>query len=196
MSLKERRDIAHLHGHTPRGVLFTLVEMRGDSSHAVGTHVYTLVDGRSAGSVSTGWVEAELLQRADLFANADAQVHIVCSVPGIEAHLLKEPSETPEAAALIEAFEATLRGEARSVVTALPDTGVALLRFVMDARGDVLFASEMLETEDIVPMRRVARSSAHGTLHVLTQGRIFVEHIDPAISEQDMTNNTLHTEAR
>lgn len=193
MNLKERRDIAHLHGHTPRGVLFTLVEMRGSSSHAAGSRVYTVEDGRRAGSA---WGEAELLQRTDLFANADAQMHIVSAAPGTEAHLLKESSETPEATALIEAFKATLQGEARSVVTALPDTGVALLRFVMDARGDVLFASELLETEDIVPMRRVARSSAHGTLHVLTQGRIFVEHMEPAISERDMTDNTLHTEAR
>lgn len=192
MNLKERRDIAHLYGHTPRGVLFTLVEMRGSSDHVAGTRIYTLADGRSAGSVSAGWGDAEFLQRADLFANA--QMHIVQEGHDIETHLLSEPSETPEAAALIAAFEATLQGEPRSVVTVLPETDVALMRFVMDARGDVLFASELLETEDIVPMRRAARSSTHGTLHVLTQGRIFVEHMEPLT--EDMMNDTMHTEAQ
>lgn len=195
MSLKERRDIAHLYGHTPHGVLFTLVEMRGSSSHTAGTRLYTVADGRSAGFVSDGWIEAELLQLADSPAGAYAQMRIVRAASA-EAHLLSESSETPEAVALMEAFEATLKGELRSVVTVLPETDTALLRFVMDERGDVLFASDLLETEDIVPMRRVARSSAHGTLHSLTQGRIFVEHIEPTDSERDMMNNTLHTEAR
>lgn len=196
MSLKERRDIAHLYGHTQRGVLFTLVEMRGSASHGAGERVYAVMDGRSTGSVSTGWAEADLLQRADLFTNADAQMHIIRTAPDTEAHLLTESSETPEAAALIAAFEATLLGESRSVITVLPQPGVALLRFVMDASGDVLFASEMLETEDIVPMRHAARSSAHGALHVLAQGRIFVEHMEAAVLEQDMMNNTPHTGAR
>ncbi|MEZ2347344.1 XdhC family protein [Terriglobus sp. RCC_193] len=196
MSLKERRDIAHLYGHTPRGVLFTLVEMRGSSSHAAGARFYAAADGRSAGSVSSGWIETELLQRAELLAGADAQMQIVCTAPDVEAHLLIEFSDTPEAAALMETFEATLRGESRSVVTVLPKAGTALLRFVMDAQGDVLFASDLLETEEIVPMRRTARSSAHGALHMLAQGRIFVEHIEPTVSEQDTMNNTLHTEAR
>jgi len=195
MGLKERRDIAHLYGHTPRGVLFTLVEMRGSSSHAAGARLYTVADGRNAGAVSAGWVEAELLQRTDSPASTTAQMMIVRATAA-EAHLLTESSDTPEAAALMEAFEATLRGELRSVVTVLPEASASLLRFVMDERGDVLFASHLLETEDIVPMRRVARNSAHGALHSLAQGRIFVEHIKPEASEQNMMNNTLHTETR
>lgn len=195
MGLKERRDIAHLYGHTPRGVLFTLVEIRGNSSHAAGARLYSVAGGHSAGSVSAGWIEAELLQRADPLKSTDAQVQIVRAA-AVEAHLLTESSETHEAAALMEAFEATLHGELRSIVTVLPEAGSSLLRFVMDERGDVLFASDLLETEDIVPMRRAARSSAHGTLHALTQGRIFVEHMEPEVSEQDTMNNTLHTEAR
>ena len=191
MSLKERRDIAHLYGHTPHGVLFTLVEMRGSSSHAAGARFFTIADGRRAGSVFDEWVEAELMQRAD----APAAMRTVRAAAA-EAHLLTESSDTPEAAALMEAFEATLQGELRSVVTVLPETSSSLLRFVMDERGDVLFASDLLETEDIVPMRRAARSSAHGTLHSLTQGRIFVEHMEPTDSEQDMMNNTPHREAR
>lgn len=192
MGLKERRDIAHLYGHTPRGVLFTLVEMRGDSPHVAGARLYT-ADGRSAGTVSAGWIEAELLQRADSPAGAQMQI---ARAAAVEAHLLTESSDTPEAAALIEAFEATLQGKSRSVVTVLPEADTSLLRFVMDERGDVLFASDLLETEDLVPMRRTARNSAHGTLHTLAQGRIFVEHMEPAVLEQDMMDNTLHTEAQ
>jgi hypothetical protein len=195
MGLEERREIAHLYGHTPRGVLFTLVEMHGSSSHAAGALLYTVADGRSAGSVSDGWVEAELLQRADSPVGADAQMRIIRAAAA-EAHLLTEPSETLEAAALMEAFEATLQGERRSVVTVLPESGTSLLRFVMDERGDVLFASDLLETEDLVPMRRIARGSAHGTLHPLTQGRIFVEHMESAVSDLDTMNNTLQTELR
>lgn len=195
MGLKERRDIAHLYGHTPRGVLFTLVEMRGGSSHTAGARLYTVVDGRSAGSVSAGWIEAELLQRADSAARAEAQMRIIRTA-GAEAHLIAEPSDTPEAVALMEAVEATLQGELRSVITVLPEAGISLLRFVMDARGDVLFASDPLETEDLVPMRRAARSSTHGAVHALAQGRIFVEHLEPAGSEQEIMNNTLHTEKR
>jgi hypothetical protein len=199
MSLKERRDIAHLYGHTPRGVLFTLMEMRGSSSHAVGARLYAAMDGRRAGSVSNGWIEAELLQHADLLARA-ARMQIVrtpiATDSFAEAHLLAESSDTSEAAALMEAFKATLRGESRSVVTVLPEAGTSLLRFVMDSHGDVLFASDLLETEEIVPMRRTARGASHGTLHALTKRRMFVEHMEPAVPEQDTMNNTLPTEAR
>ena len=190
MSLKERRDVVKLCRDTGAGggVLFSLVSVQGSSYRRAGARLLAMPDGRAAGTLSGGCLEAELLRRAAWFVRDGARVeHFstafddTAEIPyglgcGGEVDLLAEPAGTAEAAALIEALQATLQGEHRTIATLLPKDGAPLERFVMDARGDVLFASESIETEDIVELRRTALRAAHGSM----AGRMFSERIDPA----------------
>jgi xanthine/CO dehydrogenase XdhC/CoxF family maturation factor len=191
MSLKERREVVRLcQAAVPGsgGVLFSLVAVKGSSYRRAGARLLTLPDGRSAGTLSGGCLESELLRRAAWFVRDGARVeHFstafddTADIPyglgcGGEVDLLAEPLHSPEAAALTDALHATLNGEHRTVATLLPHDGYPLQRFVMDAHGDVLFASESIETEDIVQHRRAALGSAHGSV----VGHMFTERIDPA----------------
>ncbi|SEB79475.1 XdhC family protein [Terriglobus roseus] len=191
MSLKERRDVVGLcqaAGSGASGVLFSLVAVRGSSYRRSGARLLALPDGRAAGTLSGGCLEAELLRRSAWFIRDGARLeHFSTSfddtaeIPyglgcGGELDLLAEPLHAPEAVALADALHATLNGEHRTIATLLPQDGQPLQRFVMDAHGDVLFASESIETEDIVEYRRTALRAAHGSM----TGRIFTERIDPA----------------
>ena len=189
MSLKERRDVVTLcrDAGMDGGVLFSLVAVRGSSYRRVGARLLALPDGRTAGTLSGGCLEAGLLRRAAWFVRGGARVeHFstafddTAEIPyglgcGGEVDLLAEPLASDEATALIDALHATLKGEHRTVATLLPLAGQPLQRFVMDARGDVLFASASMATEDIVELRRTALGASHGSLG----GRIFVERVDP-----------------
>jgi xanthine/CO dehydrogenase XdhC/CoxF family maturation factor len=191
MSLKERRDVVRLcqePGTGRIGVLFSLVGVRGSSYRRAGARLLVLPDGRAAGTLSGGCLESELVRRATWFVRDGARVeHFstafddTAEIPyglgcGGEVDLLAEPAGSAEAAALIDALHATLQGEHRTIATLLPHGGQALQRFVMDACGDVLFASESIETEDIVGLRRTALQAEHGS----AAGRMFIERIDPA----------------
>ena len=190
MSLKERRDVVKLcrDAGEGSGVLFSLVSVRGSSYRRAGARLLALPDGRAAGTLSGGCLEAELLRRAAWFIRDGARVeHFstafddTAEIPyglgcGGEVDLLAEPAGSPEATALIDALHATLQGEHRTIATLLPRDGQPLERFVMDAHGDVLFASDSIATEDIVDFRKIALRAQHGSM----DGRMFSERIDPA----------------
>lgn len=185
MTQQERREIAHLYGQTPHGVLFTLVEMQDASYPQPGARMYATAAGHA------GSIFHEALLTISVQASEGARMQVLGA-----AGVLVEHSTTLEAEALMEACVAALAGERRVVATILPEGETSLLRFVMDERGDVLFASELLETEDIVPLRRVARTSAHGVVHISSQGRLFVERMEPPIAEERIIeNDTSHAEA-
>jgi xanthine dehydrogenase accessory factor len=190
MSLKERRDVVKLcrDAGAGGGVLFSLVNVLGSSYRRTGARLLAMPDGRAAGTLSGGCLEADLLRRAAWFVREGARVeHFstafddTAEIPyglgcGGEVDLLAEPAASEEATALMDALHATLHGEHRTIATLLPRDGRPLQRFVMDAQGDVLFASESIATEDIVDYRRDALRSTHGSL----VDRMFVERIDPA----------------
>jgi hypothetical protein len=88
---------------------------------------------------------------------------------------LTEPASTDESGALLEAIDAALAGHFRLVATCMAVDG--LTRIVIDAEGDVLFASEALPTEDIVDLRQVARRVPHGSRHRVGPYDLFVEHL-------------------
>jgi hypothetical protein len=185
MTQQEHRDIAHLYGQTPHGILCTLVETRNASYLQPGTRMYATAAG-NAGSVFH-----EALLTIGVQAGEGARMQALG-----DAAVLIEHSSTLEVEALMEACVAALAGELRVVATILPEGEMSLLRFVMDERGDVLFASELLETEDIVPLRRVARTSAHGVVHASLQGRLFVERMEPfPVEKRIIENDTSHAEA-
>lgn len=162
---------------TEGGVLFSLVAIRGSSQRRAGARLMATADGRTIGTLGGGSFEADLLYRAAWFVRNGAHVHrlsIAVDDTG-EVDLLAEPMQAPEADALIDALQDTLGGEHRTIATLLPSVDLPLQRFVMDAQGDVLFASESLETEDIVDLRRDALRATHGSV----VGRMLVERIDP-----------------
>jgi xanthine/CO dehydrogenase XdhC/CoxF family maturation factor len=195
MSLKERRDIVALHRAAGAagggGVLMSLVGVEGSSYRRPGARLLVSSDGRTAGTLSGGCLEADLLRRAAWSVRGGAVVeHFstafdhTAEIPyglgcGGEVDLLLEPAGTPEADALLEAVSATLRGELRVVVSCLPGTD-GLTRMVMDERGDVLFASDALPTEEIVDLRVAARRAAHGSRVRVGSYDMFVERLDAA----------------
>ncbi len=193
MSLKERRDIVELYRRTPRGVLFTVVAARGSTYRRAGARLFAAQDGATAGTLSGGCMEVEL-RRSGWYVRDGARMQSfsmalddTAEIPyglgcGGEVDLLAEAADSPEAVAVIDAIESTLHGELRTVATVLPSAVMPLQRFVMDARGDVLFASDSLETEDIVPLRRMALSSAHGAVHTAAYAQLFVERLEPVPS--------------
>ena len=171
-------------------MLFTLVAVRGSSYRRAGARLL-VVEGRSAGTVSGGCLEAELLRRSGWYVRDGARIEEfstafddTAEVPyglgcGGEVEMLAEQMGTSEADALIRALRGSIEGKASVVATVLPAPPTSLLRFVVDARGDVLFASDALPTEDIVELRKIALRSSHGALHSTSLGRMFIERLDP-----------------
>ena len=140
MSLRERRNIVDLCGSAAaplEGVLFSVVQVRGSSYRQPGARMVQLGNGRTAGTISGGCLEADLLRRAGWLVRGGAVVvHFstafddTADVPyglgcGGEIDVLVESLGSPEAAALLEALQATLRGEERVVATVLVGAGEA-----------------------------------------------------------------------
>ncbi len=195
MSLRERRELVALHRENGGGggVLFSLVGASGSSYRRPGARLLSLLDGRAAGTLSGGCLEADLLRRAVWSVRKGAVVERyntafddTAEIPyglgcGGEVDLLLEPLEAPEAVALLEALAATLHGEYRMIATRLPAPARSgpLARIVLDQRGDVIFATEALATESIVDLRRLALEAAHGTRVAAPGGSLFVERLYP-----------------
>ncbi len=111
-------------------------------------------NGAYAGSISGGCLEAEVVRKAQWLVRGGAVVERystlfddTAEIPfglgcGGTVDLLIEPAGTAEFAALMQAMEASLRGERRQVLTQLPEAGMAFRRCVLDAQGGHLFHSE------------------------------------------------------
>ena len=207
MSLKERRDVIALHRQAGTaggsGILFSLVRVSGSSYRRPGARLLQAADGRTAGTLSGGCLEAELLRRSAWMTRAGAVLERfstafddTADIPyglgcGGQLDLLMEPLATSEAGALVQALEATLQGEMRLIATLLPvrvepsghDAGQPLLRVVLDAAGDVLFASDALPTDQVVDLRRLVlkHSAPAGSAEWVdgAMGPAFVEHLQP-----------------
>lgn len=137
------------HGQT----LVTLVGVEGSSYRQPGACMLIGSDGNWAGSVSGGCLETEVVRKAAWLARNGAVVERystlfddTAEIPyglgcGGAVHLLLEPTDTAEFTALMEAMEASLRGEQRRALTQLPDLGRALRRCILGAGGLHLFRS-------------------------------------------------------
>jgi xanthine dehydrogenase accessory factor len=161
--MMDRRQITELWHHSTPSALITLVRAEGSSYRRPGARLLVALGGAHAGTISGGCLEAEVLRKAawmvrdgavverysTLFDNT-AQVPYGLGCGGI-VDLLLEPANTPECAALIEAIEASLRGEPATVVTWLPDpnAGKPLRRAVITADGRVVFSSKNLEPKKL-----------------------------------------------
>ena len=140
--MRERRKIVELWRQGGAAALVTLARVEGSSYRRVGARLLVGVDGEYAGSISGGCLEAEVVRKAAWMTRGGAVVERystlfddTAEIPyglgcGGTVDLLVEPAGTPEFQALMEAMEASLRGEAKRVVTWLPESGRPLRRVV------------------------------------------------------------------
>ena len=140
--MRERRKIVELWRRGRAAALVTLVRVEGSSYRRVGARLLVGVDGEYAGSISGGCLEAEVVRKAAWMTRSGAVVERystlfddTAEIPyglgcGGTVDLLIEPAATPEFEALMEALDASLRGEERRVVTSLPESGRPLRRVV------------------------------------------------------------------
>ena len=161
----EPRRIVELWKQDPNAVLVTLVRVEGSSYRRPGARV--LVSSRlgHAGTISGGCLEADVIRRAGWIARDSAAIERyamsfddTAEIPfglgcGGTVDLLFEPLASPEGVALMQAMEAALEGEEATVVSFLPGDGRGLRRMILDARGEVVFASEGLKPEKIACAR-------------------------------------------
>jgi xanthine dehydrogenase accessory factor len=142
--MRERRKIVELWRRGKAAALVTLVRVEGSSYRRVGARLLVGVDGEYAGSISGGCLEAEVVRKAGWLTRSGAVVERystlfddTAEIPyglgcGGTVDLLIEPAGTPEFEALMEALEASLRGEERRVMTTLPEGGATFGRVVGD----------------------------------------------------------------
>jgi xanthine dehydrogenase accessory factor len=153
----ERREIVELASRDDRksGVLVTLIQVDGSSYRKPGARLLT-VNGQRAGTISGGCLETEVVKKAPWWVRSGAVVERYSTnfddtsdIPyglgcGGTVDLLLEPAATPEFIALLEAIEHSLLGEPSVVITFLPGENVPMLRAVLSAAGEVVFASDGL----------------------------------------------------
>jgi xanthine/CO dehydrogenase XdhC/CoxF family maturation factor len=149
----ERRRIVEMWRQGEALALVTLVRVEGSSYRRVGARLMVGKDGTYVGSISGGCLEAEVVRKAQWMVREGAVVERystlfddTAEIPyglgcGGTVDLLVEPVGTAEFEALMESMEASLRGEARRVVTQLPEVGRAMRRCILDAAGRHVFRS-------------------------------------------------------
>ena len=158
--MSDRRQIAELWNHSTPTALVTLIHAEGSSYRRPGARLLITPTGY-AGTISGGCLEAEVIRKAAWMVREGAVVERystlfddTAQVPyglgcGGIVDLLLEPANTPECRALIAAIEASLRGQAATVVTWLPDANKPLRRVVLDPTGTPAFASPNLEAKKL-----------------------------------------------
>jgi len=186
--MSERRDILALRAQTGSqpAVLVTLAAVSGSSYRRPGARLLLLADGRRAGTISGGCLEAEIARTAQWHTSQGAALRRYSTqfddpdyIPfglgcGGTLDLLFEPVHSPEAAALLDALAATLDGHSRTVITRLPADSTPLARLVLDASGNTLFASATLSPAEIATL-----SSAANTPSPEQGSGLFIEHLHP-----------------
>ena len=153
--------------------LATLVRVEGSSYRNVGARLLIGNDGTYAGSVSGGCLEAEIVRKAPWLVRERAVVERystlfddTAEIPyglgcGGTVDVLIEPVNTPECAALMNAFASSLEDNPCTVQTWLPGPGRPLARVVTDANGRHLF------------------KSAHAPQDAYDLNVVFTEHLNP-----------------
>lgn len=146
--MRERRDIVRLWHECDSAVLATLVGVEGSSYRRIGARLLISDDGRYAGAISGGCLEAELIRKARWSVRHGAvvqrfstQFDDTADIPyglgcGGTVDVLLEPSGTAEFSAMMRALEVSLAGAAQVVRTWLPHKGSALRRTVNGFHAD------------------------------------------------------------
>ena len=152
--MMERRKICQLWDRGDSAAMVTLVRVEGSSYRRTGARLLIAANGDYAGSISGGCLEAEVIRKAQwLVRDGNAVVERystlfddTADIPyglgcGGTVDLLIEPTHTRECLALIDAMKASLRGEARGIITWLPQCDVPLRREISGDSGARIFSS-------------------------------------------------------
>ena len=186
--MMERRRIVELWRQGNASVLVTLVRAEGSSYRQPGARLLIAASGEYAGTISGGCLEAEVVRKAAWMVRNGAVVERystmfddTAEIPfglgcGGTVDLLLEPADTPECAALMAAFEASLAGEGCTVLTWLPQEGRGLARATLSASRDYSFASDRLSEPELVDARAMVLYADATAKHDET---IYVERIQP-----------------
>lgn len=157
----DRRRIVEQWKRSRAKALVTLVRAEGSSYRSPGAHLLIGANGESAGTISGGCLEAEVVRKAAWMVRGGATVQRystlfddTAEIPyglgcGGVVDLLIEPANTAEATALLQAMETSLTGAEMRVATWLPVEGSPLRRLVLDATGGVNYASAGLREYEI-----------------------------------------------
>lgn len=160
--MRERRAIVERWEQGNAAALVTLVRVQGSSYRRTGARLLVASDGSSVGAISGGCLEAEVARKARWTARSGAIVERFSTafddtseIPyglgcGGTLDLLIEPTDTPEAAALLKAMRESLAGLRRNVVTWLPENRRPLRRAVYDETGATLFESPGTSSHNFV----------------------------------------------
>ncbi|HZL24908.1 MAG TPA: XdhC family protein [Acidobacteriaceae bacterium] len=153
--MMERRRICQLWDHGNPAALVTLVRVEGSSYRRPGARLLIAADGQYAGSISGGCLEAEVIRKAQWLVREGKAVverystlfDDTAEIPyglgcGGTVDLLIEPAHMPECLALMDAMKASLRGEARRIVTWLPQRTTPLRREISNESEAIIFTSE------------------------------------------------------
>jgi xanthine dehydrogenase accessory factor len=163
--MMERRQIVRKWQQGDAAVLVTLVRAEGSSYRRPGARLLLGGRGEYAGTISGGCLETEVVRKAAWLVREGAAVERystmfddTAEVPfglgcGGVVDLLLEPGDTAECRALMGAMERSLAGDDVTVLTWLPREGNRLLRAVLSAGGDFLFASSGLTEPELVDAR-------------------------------------------
>ncbi len=155
----ERRKIVEMWQRGNAAALATLVRVEGSSYRSTGARLLIGRDGTCAGSVSGGCLEAEIVRKAPWLVRNGAVVERystlfddTADIPyglgcGGTVDVLIEPVDTPECAALMAAFTASLNDQSREVQTWLPTQEEPFARLIAEPGGQVLFRSEGFASE-------------------------------------------------
>ena len=123
--------------------------MEGSSYRRTGARLLIAANGDYTGSISGGCLEAEVIRKAAWLVREGAIIEHystlfddTADIPyglgcGGTVDLLLEPAGTPEFAALMQAMEASLRGQSFTVVTTLPTGGHSLRRTVQTGNWEL-----------------------------------------------------------
>jgi xanthine/CO dehydrogenase XdhC/CoxF family maturation factor len=153
MAVPERRRIVELWERGDAAALVTLVRVEGSSYRRPGARLLVGAHGETAGAISGGCLESEVIRRARWNARGGAVVERfstafedTAEIPyslgcGGTVDLLMERADTPEANALFMAMRDSLAGARRNVVTWMPVGGSRLRRAIFDEQGTTLFRS-------------------------------------------------------
>ena len=145
---RERQRLIEMWRSGRAAALATLVAVDGSSYRRPGARLMVSTDGEYVGSISGGCLEAEVARKARWLVRDGASVQRYSTalddstdIPyglgcGGTVHVLLEPAGKPEFEILMQAFAATLHGEAADVYTTLPGEGRTFARTVVSPSSD------------------------------------------------------------
>lgn len=160
--MRERRLIVERWEQGTAAALVTLVRVDGSSYRRSGARLLIARDGSTVGAISGGCLETEIAKKARWVTRSGAVVERFSTVfddtgeipyglgCGGTLDLLVEPTDTPEAEALLKAMQESLAGFRRNIVTWLPGNSRPLRRVIYDESGTTLFESPGLPSHDLV----------------------------------------------